>query len=212
MCEKFGKKTLLKYIQNGDDLFSDDIKRQLGNRQRDLGLRPEDIEEITRPILDTAKAVYQERSQAVVAEPKRPLDSEAEPQRQLERQPLQEQEEYESKPRSYEEEFAKAVKEVYPLSESAQDGLHAFQQSLELNPEDPKQIEQTIREPLKVKYHLDLGKTLMDQWKLEEAIAEFQKVLQINPNNVDAYTNLGDALSGQLYFAGFLKFSLSINT
>jgi len=163
--EKY-KKTLCKYIEKGDYPFSDEVKRQLEIRQRDLGIKTEDIEKATQPILAQAEAKYQERLQAEEAERQRQLALEAETQRQRE---LEHQRAYESKVRHYEEEFSKAVQGIYPLSESAWDGLRAFQQSLELNAEDVERIEQPILAEAEIKH----------QEKLQAEEAERQRQLKL---------------------------------
>ncbi|MBG1267357.1 caspase, EACC1-associated type [Nostoc sp. WHI] len=45
--------------------------------------------------------------------------------------------------------------------------------------------------------HLNLGITLHDQGKLDEAIAAFRKAIQADPKYLDAYFNLGNALEAQ---------------
>jgi hypothetical protein len=83
--EKY-KKTLLKYIENGYYPFSDDVKRQLEIRQRDLGIKTEDKEQIEQPILAEAEAKHQEKSQPEAVERQRQRELDAETQEQLERQ------------------------------------------------------------------------------------------------------------------------------
>ncbi|MEH1793140.1 tetratricopeptide repeat protein, partial [Nostoc sp.] len=45
--------------------------------------------------------------------------------------------------------------------------------------------------------HYNLGSALYAQGKLEEAIAAYQRALQIDPNFALAHNNLGIALKGQ---------------
>lgn len=82
--EKY-KKTLLKYIENGYYPFSDEVKRQLEIRQRDLGIKTEDIEKVTQQVLEKAEAEYQEKSEAeATAKRQQQLELEAETQKRLE--------------------------------------------------------------------------------------------------------------------------------
>lgn len=71
--EKY-KKTLLRYIDNGDYPFSDEIKRQLEIRQRDLGIKTEDIEQISRPTLAEAEEKYQEQLEVEAVAQQRKLE------------------------------------------------------------------------------------------------------------------------------------------
>jgi tetratricopeptide (TPR) repeat protein len=80
------RKTLNKLIDKGDYPFSEEIKRDLELRQRDLGLKAEDVARIEQPILAEAEAKYQERlanikryQDALIAEAKHeyPLSREA---------------------------------------------------------------------------------------------------------------------------------------
>lgn len=78
--EKY-KKTLLRYVENGEYPFSEDIRRQLEIRQRDLGIKTEDIEQISQPILANAETNYQTQLQAEAVEGQRQLHlGEAHPQ------------------------------------------------------------------------------------------------------------------------------------
>jgi hypothetical protein len=120
------RKTLTKLINRGDYPFSEEIKRDLELRQRDLGLKDEDVTRIEQPILAEAEAKYQEKLQA-----------EAEEQVQL----GLEQAEYEQKLQRYEQEFTMALKAGYPIDSFVRDALNQFQRSLELSGEDVAQIE-----------------------------------------------------------------------
>src|SRR5208283_3740618 len=42
--------------------------------------------------------------------------------------------------------------------------------------------------------HINLGNTLLQKGKVDEAIAHYQKVLQIKPDSAEAHYNLGNAL------------------
>ncbi len=58
------RKTLTKLIEKGCYPFSDEIRKELELRQRDLGLKEVDVKRIEQPILAEAEAKYQERLQA----------------------------------------------------------------------------------------------------------------------------------------------------
>ena len=53
------------------------------------------------------------------------------------------------------------------------------------------------KSPQKVRPHNNLGNALKRQGKIEEAIAHFNKALQINPGYAKAHNNLGTALASQ---------------
>ncbi|NJL46690.1 MAG: TIR domain-containing protein [Leptolyngbyaceae cyanobacterium SM2_5_2] len=162
------RKTLINLIEKGLYPFSPEIEKDLEWRRRDLGLEEDDITCVEGPILAEAKAKYDEKLQAEAAERQRQLDLEAETQLQLERQ-QQKQEVYEVKRHRYEEEFIKAVRGLYPLSEETLEGLRAFQQSLDLSAEDVDAIEQPILAEAKATC----------QQKLQAEAAERQQQLEL---------------------------------
>lgn len=55
------EQTLNRLIEKNYYPFSEEIEKELENRQRDLGLKPEDAARIAKPILDHAKSDYQAR-------------------------------------------------------------------------------------------------------------------------------------------------------
>jgi TIR domain len=180
-------KTLKKYIDNDKYPFSDDVKDELASRQKSLGIKDEDLKKVTQSILDQAKEKYQEKLQAEAAERQRQSALDAETKKQLEQQHHHHHQEHESKLRYYEEEFSKAVQGIYPLNESAWNGLRAFQQSLELNAEDVERIEHHILAETETKYQkklqaaerqrqLELEAEEQRQQELEQA--EYEQKLQ----------------------------------
>ncbi|MBD2462589.1 TIR domain-containing protein [Oscillatoria sp. FACHB-1407] len=64
-AESFDKyrQTLNKIIAQGYYPFNDETRRELELRQRDLGLKPEDVEQIETPILKQAEIEYQQRQE-----------------------------------------------------------------------------------------------------------------------------------------------------
>ncbi|MDJ0717126.1 MAG: SUMF1/EgtB/PvdO family nonheme iron enzyme [Prochloraceae cyanobacterium] len=77
------EKTFRKYIQSEYPL-SDRSKKDLELRQRDLGIKTEDVGQIEQPILAEAEAKYQKKLKQEEAEKKRKQKAEAEQQKQLE--------------------------------------------------------------------------------------------------------------------------------
>ncbi|MBW4424011.1 MAG: formylglycine-generating enzyme family protein [Nostoc desertorum CM1-VF14] len=137
------KQTLNRLIEKGYYPFSEEIEKDLENRQRDLGLKPGDVARISKPILDQAEFDYQA---------KRQQQDEVEQLQSLEQQQRRQQEEYEAKLQRYREEFSRAVQVEYPLSQAVLEGLRNFQQQLGLKNENSAQIERSIREPAEARY------------------------------------------------------------
>jgi formylglycine-generating enzyme required for sulfatase activity len=155
------KQTLNRLIEKGYYPFSEEIEKDLENRQRDLGIKVEDIARISQPILDQAGLDYQA---------KKKQQDEAQQLESLEQHQQREREEYEAKLGRYQQEFTKAVEAEYPLNQSVVDGLKNFQQQLELKDEDVAQIERSIREPAEAKYQEKLK---------QQAEAERQRQIEL---------------------------------
>ena len=175
------RKTLLKYIQNGNYPFSDEITSELEDRQRDLGLRPEDIEEITRPILAKAEATYQEM-RAEATELQQPLELEVDIQRQLESQPQRQSFAYESEllRYEYEKEFSKAVAEEDPLTDYEVKATPTLRPSWELNAKAADRIEQPMLPEAEATYQETQAETAALQ-PPPELEAETQRQLESQP-------------------------------
>ena len=141
------KQTLNRLIEKGYYPFSEEIEKDLENRQRDLGLKPEDAARISKPILDRAELDDQAKKKQL---------TEAEKLQALERQRQQEQQEYEAKLKRYRQEFSKAVEAEYPLNNHVVEGLRHLRQQLGLKTEDFAQIERSIRELAEAKYQKNL--------------------------------------------------------
>lgn len=134
---------LIKYYP-----FSDDIKRELKNFQAQKNLSDEEIEQISRPILEQAEIAYQEK------------------------QSQQAQQEYEVKLQRYEQEFRRAISAGYPIEDSVRNGLRSFQQSLELDNEDVERIEQPIIVPKQAEYQQQLAEAQRQREQEEEKTRE----------------------------------------
>ncbi len=143
------QKTLIKVIEY-EYPFSDETQKDLELRQRDLGIKSEDVARIEKPILAQAKAKYQEKLQTEQSQIKQQQDSERV--KQLELQKQQEKEEYKNKLRHYEQEFLKAIEGEYPISEIVRNKINGWQQSLGLKAEDIAHIEHPILAQAKAKY------------------------------------------------------------
>ncbi|MBG1242664.1 SUMF1/EgtB/PvdO family nonheme iron enzyme [Nostoc sp. NZL] len=159
------KQTLNKLIEKGYYPFSEEIEKDLENRQRDLGLKPEDVARISKPILDQAELDYQT---------KKKQQDEVEELQSLEQR--RQQEEYEAKLQRYREEFSRVVEVEYPLSQPVVEGLKNFQQQLGLKNEDFAQIERSIREPAEAKYQEKLKEY---EAKLQRYRQEFSRVVEV---------------------------------
>ncbi|NJN59739.1 MAG: SUMF1/EgtB/PvdO family nonheme iron enzyme, partial [Leptolyngbyaceae cyanobacterium SL_5_9] len=151
--EKY-KRTLIRSIQRGDDPSNQETKRALERRQRDLGLKPEDVARISKPILDQAELDEQAKQQRL---------AEAQKLQELELQRQRQWEEYRAKLEHYRQEFSKAVEAEYPLHPAALENLKAFQHQLELKDEDVEAIATPILAAKQAEYErqqsasVDLG-------------------------------------------------------
>ncbi|NEU80278.1 SUMF1/EgtB/PvdO family nonheme iron enzyme [Nostoc sp. UIC 10630] len=158
------KQTLNRLIEKGYYPFSEEIEKDLENRQRDLGLKPEDVARISKPILDQAELDYQAKRNQLEVEQLESLEQ------------RRQQDEYEAKLQRYREEFSRAVQVEYPLSQPVVEGLRNFQQQLGLKNEDFAKIEQSIREPAEVKYQEKLKEY---EAKLQRYRQEFSRVVEV---------------------------------
>jgi formylglycine-generating enzyme required for sulfatase activity len=125
------QQTLNRLIERGYYPFSEEIEKDLKNRQRDLGIKPEDAARISKPILAQAELDEQVKKQKL---------AEAESTQELELQRQQQQQEYAAKLERYRQEFSKAVEAEYPLHPAALENLKTFQHQLELKDEDVEAI------------------------------------------------------------------------
>jgi tetratricopeptide (TPR) repeat protein len=115
--------------------FSDAARADLKDYQKHLKLRDSDIAVIEERVFAPLRAEYERQQQ----EAKR-LKQE------------QEQAEYENKLQCYRQDFERAVRAEYPLSQVVLQGLRTYQQQLGLKDEDVERIEQPIQELFEAKY------------------------------------------------------------
>ncbi len=174
------KQTLIKVIQN-EYPFRARTKEDLKLRQRDLGIKAKDVEQIEQPILAQAEAQYREKLKE--EQPERAGQQEAERVKQLERQKQREQKEYENKLRRYEQEFDKAIEREYPLLDDVRNELKTFQQSLGLRDEDIERIEKPILEQKEAEYQEQLAEKLGQKQEAsrrqrQREQAEYQPILE----------------------------------
>jgi len=66
------KQTLNRLIEKGYYPFNEEIQKDLENRQRDLGVKPEDAAQISKSILDQAELHYQNKEQQLTEPEKLP--------------------------------------------------------------------------------------------------------------------------------------------
>ncbi len=191
--EKY-KKTLLKYIENYP--FSEDIIKQLENRQRDLGLKTEDIEQITQPILAEAEQKHQEQLSLKRIERQSELDQETD-----NFDSLNSDLDTQSKDEEAIECYRKAI-EIDPNNISMYNQLGL---SLHAQGKDEEAIECYHKamkiDPNDAFVHNNLGLSLSTQGKDEEAIKYYRKAIEIEPNNATMHGNLGYSLSIQGSYA-----------
>jgi tetratricopeptide (TPR) repeat protein len=159
------KQTLNRLIEKGYYPFSEEIEKDLENRQRDLGLKPEDAIRVSKPILDQAELDYQTKKSQVAEIAKTPN---LEYQQGVFLQQQQERAEYEEKLQKRESELEKYRQE----EQTAECARH-------LN----LQVESYIRWRLAGSY--------LEQGKLAEAIIELQEAVRIEPDSACLRSSLG---------------------
>jgi hypothetical protein len=164
--EKY-KHTLLKVINQYP--FSEEIKRELEYRQRDLGIKSEDVERIAQPLLAPVKAEYnkklyryqQEFSNLVQA--RYPLDQDVRPGLQSLQRSLGLSDDdiahieekvvhqYEANLEKYKHTLLKVINQ-YPFSEEIKRELESRQRDLGIKSEDVERIAQPLLAPVKAEY------------------------------------------------------------
>jgi Flp pilus assembly protein TadD len=184
-------------VQSSNPLSSEALN-YWKNFQQSLNLKDEDVEKITKPILDQADVKYQDllRKQA---------------EERLKKQEEKHKVEYASKLQRYEQEFIKAIQAEYPLSQFVIDALSNLQMQLGLKYEDVTRVEKPFRETAEVKHQENLSqKKENDQVleRLKEIEEELLKVKKLKQEvdlrqqkqarqDADTQNNLGLTLLNQ---------------
>jgi tetratricopeptide (TPR) repeat protein len=180
------KKTLLKYIENYP--FSEDIIKQLENRQRDLGLKTDDIEQVTRPILAEADKKYQEKLQVKGVERRSEIEEESGNPNSLSSN-LDAQKKYQEAVDCYRKEIENAT-----FNNELGRSLYyqgRYEEAIEFY---QKAIEISSRNAI---FYKNLGDSLASQGKHEEATKCYRKAIEIDPNVASIHCNLGVILASQ---------------
>ncbi|MEH1894805.1 MULTISPECIES: SUMF1/EgtB/PvdO family nonheme iron enzyme [unclassified Nostoc] len=190
------KQTLNRLIEKGYYPFSDSIEKDLENRQRDLGLKPEDVARISKPIIEQAELDYQGKKKQIEIDQLQSLEQ------------RRQQEEYEAKLQRYRQEFSRVVEVEYPLSQPVLQGLRNFQQQLGLKNEDFVQIERSIREPAEARYQEKLkqqAEAERQQRQIEEqrkqAQAKHKAQTQAGTSQASSYQNTAGTKLQRFEFA-----------
>jgi tetratricopeptide (TPR) repeat protein len=187
--EKY-KKTLLKYIENYP--FSEDITKQLENRQRDLGLKNEDIVQVTQPILAEAEKRYQETLQATGVEQQLRVNRQAD---NLDISSLNTDDQRNDQEAI--ECYRKAI-ELDPNNAITHNdlGLSWYYQGQDA--EAIKSYRKAIElDPNNAIFYSNLGLSLQNQGQDAEAIESYRKAIELDPNDAFAHNNLGLSFSAQ---------------
>lgn len=182
--------TLIKYYP-----FRDEIGRELKKFQSKKNLTDEEVEQISKPILEAAEVEYQaklrqryeqEIKQVIDASSSYPIDEVArqglknlqqslglsdENVARIE-QPIIEQEKakYENNLWQYKQEFSNTVRVDYPLNQSVQEQLKNLQQSWGLKGKDITLIEQPILEQAEATYQEKLREQDADDLRSEKGV------------------------------------------
>lgn len=186
------KQTLTRLIEKGYYPFSEEIEKDLENRQRDLGLKPEDAIRVSKPILDQAELDHQAKKKGEVSLIKQPaqewvVTKPDEISTKVEKHPLLNAlEQHKEKSKQQVQEAEVHLKMGFNLFMQAKtdEAVIQFQKAIQLNPND-------------VRAYSLLAPTLQRQGKLDEAIAIYHKAIQLDPNNSEVYAALGTTLQEQ---------------
>jgi formylglycine-generating enzyme required for sulfatase activity len=151
---------LIRLIDEEHYPFSSEIEANLREFRQELQLTDEELETITKPILEAAEEDYREK---------------------LKQQERQRQQEYQAKLQRYEQEFTRAIDAHYPIEQSTRDQLTQFYQSLGLSSEDIAPTEQQIIAPKEAEYQ----RRLVEEQLKQEAAAQQALKNQEVENSLD---------------------------
>ncbi len=142
------RELLNELITRGCYPFDPTIQEELKQCQREENLTEEEVNEISRSILEAAEAAYQKKQ----------------------RQEAQQADE--NKRQRYEQEFIRAISAGYPIEDLVRSGLRNFQHSLGLSDGDIERIEQPIIAPKEVAYQQELAEAQRQREQEEEKARE----------------------------------------
>jgi len=144
--------------------FSEYVRIGLRNFQQSLGLQDDDVKQIETPLIQQKEAEQQRQQQ------------EALKQAEAERQQQAKQQEDQRNLERYEQEFRRAIKAEYPLSQPVQEGLKQLQQNLGLTIKDIERIKQPLLEQREAEFrHQQEAERLRRQQEAERLQAERQR-------------------------------------
>jgi hypothetical protein len=170
--EKY-KHTLLKVLEQYP--FSEEIKRELEYRQRDLGIKAADVERLAQPLLAPVKAAYEQKLAryqqefANLVQARYPLAPDVRPGLQRLQRSLGLSDEaiahleatvvhqYEAKLEQYKHTLLKVL-EQYPFSEKIKRELEDCQRELGIKAADVERLAQPLLAPVKAAYEQKLAR------------------------------------------------------
>jgi hypothetical protein len=136
------KENLRYLIENVNYPLTEKDTKDLEALHKDLGLKDEDADRITKEILEQAELEYQAKQKQ---------SDEIERQQEQEQRQQQKRQEYEVNLERYRQEFSRAVQAEYPLSQYVLEATQNFQKQLGIKEEDVTRIEQPILEAAEAK-------------------------------------------------------------
>ncbi|NQE36836.1 tetratricopeptide repeat protein [Microcoleus asticus] len=177
------KEVVIRLIEEGHYPFSVQIEQELGQLRQELQLTYGEVNEISRPILEKAKAEYQ----AVLAQQKYNLGNTLKNQGKLEEAITAYRKAIEIDPN-----FAWAYNYLGLILQNQgklEEAITAYRKAIEIDPNYTNAYN-------------NLGLILQNQGKLEEAITAYRKAIEIDPNFADAHSHLEKALKQGKKFMG----------
>ena len=165
------KHTLLKVLDQYP--FSEEIKKELEYRQRDLGIKSEDVERIAQPLLAPVKAAYEKKLHryqqefSTLVHARYPLEQDVRPGLQSLQRSLGLSDDdivhieekvvhqYEANLEQYKHTLLKVL-DQYPFSEEIKKELEYRQRDLGIKAEDVERIAQPLLAPVKAAYEKKL--------------------------------------------------------
>jgi tetratricopeptide (TPR) repeat protein len=179
------KEMVIQLIEKGQYPFNVQTEQELGQLRQELQLTDEEVNEISRPIIEKAEAEYQ----AVLAQQKYNLGNTLHNQGKLEEAIAAYRKAIEIDPN-----YAMAYNFLGSTLQSQgklEEAITAYRKAIEIDPKLANAYHNLANA------YYNLGIILNNQGKLEEAIAASRKAIEIEPNFAMAYYNLGNTLHNQ---------------